>query len=44
MAVKESVIESVFSFTLSRSLVLVKLQAFVINGSQRFYDGVSEGV
>ena len=43
-AVKESVMKYVFSFTLWQSLILVKFQAFVIYGSERFCDGVSEGV
>ena len=36
MSVKELVMESVFSFRLWQSLILVKLQAFTLNGSETF--------
>ena len=36
--------ESAFSFRLWQSLILVKLQAFIINGSKRFRDRAPERV
>ena len=40
MTVKEYVMESVFKINLSPNLVLVKLQGFPINGSEKVRDGV----
>ena len=44
MALKESVMESVVSFMVGRGQILVKLQAFTMNGSERICDGVPERV
>ena len=44
MAVKKSVKESVFTFRIRWSLILVKLQVFAINDIERFFEGFSEGV